>query len=95
MSMEEGGLLDDVLQHKVFSVHLHNQWEKSFPNNGWVDRLLLRRYDGKLSSIMGKRQEDLETRSGAAEGEEEERENLTATMTEAEHLRPAPGSPQL
>ena len=92
MSMEEGGLLDDVLQHKVFSVHLHNQWEKTFPDNGWVDRLLLRRYDGKLSSIMDKRQEDFERRSGAAAGDEGARENVTATM---EPLTTASGSAQL
>ncbi|KAF8905278.1 glycosyltransferase family 32 protein [Gymnopilus junonius] len=47
LGLEEGGGLDQVL-HKVFSVHLHNQWEKSYPSDGWVDRLLLRRYDKKL-----------------------------------------------
>jgi len=40
----EGGGLDQVLQ-KVFAVHLHNQWDKEFPKGGWVERLLLRRYD--------------------------------------------------
>ncbi|KZV80065.1 hypothetical protein EXIGLDRAFT_845897 [Exidia glandulosa HHB12029] len=40
----EGGRLDDTL-HKIFSVHLHNQWDKKFPKGGWVERLLLRRYD--------------------------------------------------
>ncbi|KIJ49928.1 hypothetical protein M422DRAFT_160279 [Sphaerobolus stellatus SS14] len=30
---------------KVFAVHLHNQWEKNFPEDGWVDRYLLRKYD--------------------------------------------------
>lgn len=54
MSMEEGGLLDEVL-HKVFSVHLHNQWEKAFPKDGWVDRLLLRRYERRLRSIIDHR----------------------------------------
>jgi hypothetical protein len=29
---------------KVFSVHLHNQWEKTFPPAGWVDRMLLAKY---------------------------------------------------
>ncbi|KAF8644899.1 hypothetical protein AX16_008183 [Volvariella volvacea WC 439] len=47
LGVEEGGGLDLVLG-KVFGVHLHNQWEKAFPKNGWVDRLLLRRYDEKL-----------------------------------------------
>ena len=47
MGVEEGGGLDAVLA-KVFGVHLHNQWEKSFPAGGWVDRLLLRRYEEKL-----------------------------------------------
>ncbi|KAJ3567283.1 hypothetical protein NP233_g6465 [Leucocoprinus birnbaumii] len=44
MTVEEGGGLDQVLQ-KVFAVHLHNQWDKEFPKGGWVERLLLRRYD--------------------------------------------------
>jgi hypothetical protein len=47
LGLEEGGGLDDVLG-KVFSVHLHNQWEKVFPSDGWVERLLLRRYDKML-----------------------------------------------
>lgn len=51
MSMQEGGLLDEILG-KVFSVHLHNQWDKAFPNGGWVERLLLRRYEKKLESII-------------------------------------------
>ncbi len=49
LGMEEGGPLDKVL-NSVFGVHLHNQWDKEFPKNGWVDRLLLRRYEAKLSS---------------------------------------------
>ncbi|KAF9020979.1 glycosyltransferase family 32 protein, partial [Hymenopellis radicata] len=47
LGMEEGGPLDKVLNN-VFGVHLHNQWDKEFPKNGWVDRLLLRRYEAKL-----------------------------------------------
>ncbi|KAF9528374.1 glycosyltransferase family 32 protein [Crepidotus variabilis] len=47
LSLEEDGGLDKALQ-KVFGVHLHNQWEKDYPKNGWVERLLLRRYDQKL-----------------------------------------------
>jgi hypothetical protein len=47
LGMEEGGGLDKALK-KVFSVHLHNQWEKEFPNGGWVERLLLKRYDERL-----------------------------------------------
>ncbi|EJF59748.1 glycosyltransferase family 32 protein [Dichomitus squalens] len=46
---EEGGGLDNVLG-KVFSVHLHNQWKKPFPPRGWVERLLLRKYDQELGS---------------------------------------------
>ena len=46
-SLDEGADLDQALG-KVFAVHLHNQWEKRFPKGGWVDRLLLRRYDHKL-----------------------------------------------
>ncbi|PCH35395.1 hypothetical protein WOLCODRAFT_79409 [Wolfiporia cocos MD-104 SS10] len=44
---EEGGGLDRALG-RVFSVHLHNQWEKAYPTEGWVERLLLRRYEQKL-----------------------------------------------
>lgn len=47
MGREEGGGLDQVLG-KVFSVHLHNQWEKSFPKDGWVRRLLLEKYEREL-----------------------------------------------
>ncbi|KAJ3513541.1 hypothetical protein NMY22_g15010 [Coprinellus aureogranulatus] len=56
MSMAEGGLLDEILG-KVFSVHLHNQWEKSFPKDGWVERLLLKPYEKKLTSIAHTREE--------------------------------------
>jgi len=55
LGLEEGGGLDDVLG-KVFGVHLHNQWEKSFPRSGWVDRLLLRRYDQKLGNVVVRRE---------------------------------------
>lgn len=44
MDVKDGGGLDKALQ-KIFAVHLHNQWEKEFPRGGWVDRLLLRKYD--------------------------------------------------
>jgi len=47
--MEEGALLDTALA-KVFSVHLHNQWEKAFPPGGWVERLLLQKYDRILET---------------------------------------------
>ncbi|KAF8527640.1 glycosyltransferase family 32 protein [Hysterangium stoloniferum] len=33
---------------KVFAVHLHNQWEKLFPPAGWVDRILLTKYESVL-----------------------------------------------
>ena len=46
---EEGGGLDSVLK-KVFSVHLHNQWEKPYPSEGWIERLLLRKYEREISS---------------------------------------------
>ncbi|KAH9941791.1 glycosyltransferase family 32 protein [Epithele typhae] len=48
---EEDGGLDNVLR-KVFSVHLHNQWEKPYPRGGWVERLLLRRYDAELEKEL-------------------------------------------
>ncbi|KIJ15933.1 hypothetical protein PAXINDRAFT_76795 [Paxillus involutus ATCC 200175] len=47
LGLEEGGGLDETLG-KVFSLHLHNQWEKEFPKGGWVERLLLKRYEQKL-----------------------------------------------
>jgi len=47
LGREEGGGLDQALQ-RVFGVHLHNQWEKQYPQDGWVERLLLRRYDKKV-----------------------------------------------
>lgn len=52
MTTEDGGLLDELL-HKVFVVHLHNQWEKAFPRDGWVERLLLKRYEKKLDAAVG------------------------------------------
>ncbi|KAF8068812.1 glycosyltransferase family 32 protein [Lyophyllum atratum] len=61
LGLEEGGGLDEVLG-KVFGVHLHNQWEKGFPSGGWVERLLLRRYEQRLRG--------LEVR-GLLEGDEE------------------------
>ncbi|KIJ61869.1 hypothetical protein HYDPIDRAFT_115351 [Hydnomerulius pinastri MD-312] len=47
LGLEEGGGLDQTLG-KVFSLHLHNQWEKEFPKGGWVERLLLKKYEQKL-----------------------------------------------
>jgi hypothetical protein len=43
-ALEEGGALDGAL-HSVWSVHLHNLWDKAFPRGGWVERLLLKRYE--------------------------------------------------
>ncbi|KAJ7599101.1 glycosyltransferase family 32 protein [Mycena floridula] len=50
LGMQQGGRLDDVL-HNIFAIHLHNQWEKEFPKNGWVQRLLLDRYEQRLAYI--------------------------------------------
>ncbi|KAJ7725323.1 glycosyltransferase family 32 protein [Mycena metata] len=47
--MGERGKLDEAL-HNIFGVHLHNQWEKGFPEGGWVERLLLKGYDNRLQS---------------------------------------------
>jgi len=47
---KDGGSLDQALQN-VFSVHLHNQWEKLYPKGGWVERLLLRRYQKRLDAL--------------------------------------------
>lgn len=57
MGREEGGGLDRVLS-KVFSVHLHNQWSKPFPKEGWIERLLLRRYEESLRRIKPRASED-------------------------------------
>jgi hypothetical protein len=48
LTRANGGGLDRKLSN-VFAVHLHNRWEKSFPRGGWVERLLLRRYDQTLA----------------------------------------------
>lgn len=50
--MHEGSALDAALG-KIFSVHLHNQWHKAFPPGGWVERLLLKRYDRALGIDSG------------------------------------------
>lgn len=47
LGREEDGGLDKVLG-RVFSIHLHNQWHKPYPRGGWVERLLLKRYDERL-----------------------------------------------
>jgi hypothetical protein len=52
LGREEGGGLDKALG-KVFAVHLHNQWEKGFPSGGWVERLLLKRYEERLGHLKG------------------------------------------
>ncbi|KZP23044.1 glycosyltransferase family 32 protein [Athelia psychrophila] len=52
LGREAGGGLDKALGN-VFAVHLHNQWEKAFPTGGWVDRLLLSRYDERLKGGPG------------------------------------------
>ncbi|KAJ6584637.1 hypothetical protein B0H19DRAFT_1105828 [Mycena capillaripes] len=48
--MGERGKLDNALQ-KIFGVHLHNQWEKAFPEGGWVERLLLKGYDSRIQNL--------------------------------------------
>ncbi|KAJ3932440.1 MAG: hypothetical protein NXY57DRAFT_1002891 [Lentinula lateritia] len=35
---------------QIFGIHLHNQWEKNFPEKGWVERLLLQRYEAVLEA---------------------------------------------
>ncbi|KAF7977315.1 hypothetical protein HWV62_4079 [Athelia sp. TMB] len=52
LGREEGGGLDRALE-KVFAVHLHNQWDKEFPEGGWVERLLLKRYQKRLYGDLG------------------------------------------
>jgi len=58
LTIENGGGLDKVLENKVFGVHLHNQWEKAFPPGGWVDRLLLKRYDRVMAQNEERRRRD-------------------------------------
>ncbi|KAL4067007.1 hypothetical protein V8B97DRAFT_2025310 [Scleroderma yunnanense] len=38
---------------KIFSIHLHNQWDKEFPKEGWVQRLLLDKYERVLGNDTG------------------------------------------
>lgn len=47
LTRDVGGGLDQKLKN-VFAVHLHNQWEKEYPKDGWVRRLLLKRYEERL-----------------------------------------------
>ena len=49
-SLKEGGELDQVL-NKVFVIHLHNRWEKKFPRGGWVERLLLTKFERRLADM--------------------------------------------
>ncbi|KAH7925113.1 hypothetical protein BV22DRAFT_1011960 [Leucogyrophana mollusca] len=51
--VEEGGRLEWALD-KIFTVHLHNRWDKNFPKGGWVERLLLKKYDAKLKKQIGR-----------------------------------------
>jgi hypothetical protein len=46
----DGERLDQALS-SVFVVHLHNQWEKRFPKGGWVERLLLQKYERRLGPV--------------------------------------------
>lgn len=39
----------------VFSIHLHNQWEKALPQGGWVESLL-RRYSATIDERRGRGQ---------------------------------------
>lgn len=47
MTRAAGGGLEKAVRN-VFSVHLHNQYDKAFPEGGWVRRFLLDGYDEKL-----------------------------------------------
>ncbi|KAI0261603.1 hypothetical protein BC834DRAFT_895050 [Gloeopeniophorella convolvens] len=53
LGMEEGGGLDQRLQ-KIFAVHLHDEGSRGFPAGGWVQRLLIRRYDQSLAALEGR-----------------------------------------
>ncbi|KAM0787721.1 hypothetical protein ACM66B_003780 [Microbotryomycetes sp. NB124-2] len=48
----------DALDRKlnqVFAVHLHNQWAKTFPRSGWVDKLLRPRIDAAVAAFRSDR----------------------------------------
>jgi hypothetical protein len=49
-SLEEGGGLDRRLQN-VFAMHLHDRGNRGFPDRGWVQRLLIQRYDRMLTAL--------------------------------------------
>ncbi|KAJ3752913.1 hypothetical protein EV360DRAFT_54374 [Lentinula raphanica] len=57
---------------QTFGIHLHNQWEKNFPKGGWVERLLLGRYEAILEDKRGGPGSGLglgKARYGASHGE--------------------------
>ncbi|KAJ3719519.1 hypothetical protein C8R42DRAFT_711052 [Lentinula raphanica] len=57
---------------QTFGIHLHNQWEKNFPKGGWVERLLLGRYEALLEDKRGGPGSGLglgKARHGASHGE--------------------------
>lgn len=35
---------------QIWTIHLHNQWTKDFPKNGWLDKLL-KKYDRTLEGL--------------------------------------------
>lgn len=49
-SFEFQRTLDWQRDRGVFTLHLHNQWNKDFPTNGWVRRLLLDPMDAHLET---------------------------------------------
>ena len=51
LGVEENGGLDRMLG-KIFSLHLHNQWDKKLPKGGWVERLLLKRHKARLNGLL-------------------------------------------
>lgn len=35
----------------IFAIHLHNQWERTFPENGWMQRLVVRKIESAWTKL--------------------------------------------
>lgn len=41
----------EYMVESVFSIHLHNQWDKIWPRGGWMDRLVVKPLEEKWSAL--------------------------------------------
>jgi hypothetical protein len=64
---------------QIWTIHLHNQWNKKFPDGGWMDQLF-ERYHTKLDMIGRAREKaarSVEARDVRAEADEDQAEEST------------------